>query len=183
MARRNGTQPRPLDRCRRKVVRGESSRSGSCYSSSKESFHTAAAGAASARKSDFAGSGHAAAQTRTKCIMQKELLSFELHSLAPLPFVPGALPGREIPVDVSGKVHEEQSSRGTWQVPVGDTTVSNCHRGEIRSETAGYIPSVSHDASHCRSLSAHHRSSCPWSFEAALRNAPHSYSVLYINCS
>ena len=35
---------------------------------------------------------------------------------------------REIPADVSGEVREEQSCRlGTWQVPAGDTTVSNCH--------------------------------------------------------
>lgn len=34
----------------------------------------------------------------------------------------------------------------TWQVPMGDTTVSNCQDGEVRHETAGYISSVLRDA-------------------------------------
>lgn len=89
---------------------------------------------------------------RTKCIMQKELLSFDMHPLAPPPSRPeritrGAKFRRMFPVRFT------KNKVGSCQVPVGDTTVSNCHAAEreVRRETAGYISSRRH-ASKCRSL-------------------------------
>lgn len=68
-------------------------------------------------------------RARTKCIMQKELLSFDMHPLAPPPFRPeritrGAKFRRMFPVRFT------KNKVGSCQVPVGDTTVSNCHAAE-----------------------------------------------------
>lgn len=65
-------------------------------------------------------------RARTKCIMQKELLSFDMHPLAPPPSRPeritrGAKFRRMFPVRFT------KNKVRSCQVPVGDTTVSNCH--------------------------------------------------------
>ncbi|KAK1121526.1 hypothetical protein K0M31_010325 [Melipona bicolor] len=81
--------------------------------------------------------------------MQKELLSFELHPLAavsiPTESAP-ALPGERVR-NSDGCFwrgsRRTKLSVGTWQVPAGDTTVSNCQGGETGplSVSKGIFPS------------------------------------------
>lgn len=71
--------------------------------------------------------------------------------------------GREIPADVSGKVHEEQS----WKLPsprgrYHGFKLSRRGEREVRRETAGYISSRRHASTKCRSSPCFERATPPF---------------------